>query len=107
MGKKYDEGYDKGYVNGGNGDMSQFLVVGIIIGVIITILTCLSSFYFSGDNYDVINVEGMGTILCAEHGLEYSHREIISIDDYLYIPKIYCKQETKLEDGIVVGINLD
>ena len=103
MGKKYDEGYDKGYVNGGNGDMSQFLVVGIIIGVIITILTC----YFSGDNYDVINVEGMGTILCAEHGLEYSHREIISIDDYLYIPKIYCKQETKLEDGIVVGINLD
>lgn len=75
------------------------------LGVLLGALLVIAAFgiVVMGDNYDMVNVRGMGQLICKEHGLSYSHRDF-SIADHSYVPKIYCKNETSIEDGVIVGI---
>lgn len=80
---------------------------GILIGVIF-----MAIFVYVlniGDRNDNINTRELGKILCKEHGLEYDHREEVTIPNFKgwgssVVPKIYCKSawEEPVVDGIVV-----
>ena len=86
-------------------DFECGLLTGAAICSIFVIVIALAIFVDEGQ--DAIYTDGVGKILCAEQGLEYSHREIIVMEyngeQMRNMPKIYCVNESKkLIGGIVV-----
>lgn len=75
--------------------------VGVLLAIIaMTIVTTIGGviFIFYGDTTDAINTNQLGTILCNETGLQYTHREITNM-----IPEIHCKKpDTEILDRILV-----
>jgi hypothetical protein len=92
-------------------DIISYLILGAIFGSFLTLLM-LSLFYkVTADKADVINTREYGNIMCSNYGLEYDHRDLLSVNTLsgseATVPKIYCKEkdnlhEQKLIDSIVV-----
>lgn len=78
--------------------MDDSFDIGVLVGVLVALAIVVTTvlIVFNGAHFDAIDVKALGEKMCAEHGLEYSHREISKA----FVPIIYCKKSAiEIEDG--------